>query len=242
LTARPIAHRGLHDAGTGIIENTPSAVAAAIASDYGIEVDLQISSDGEAMVYHDDELGRLTEGRGALATMSAAAIKTVPFKATRDRILTLGELCEMVAGRATLVLELKSRFDGDLWVAQRTAQVLAGYSGPVAAMSFDPQLVTALRHISPGLIRGIVAERRFDASASKAATAWRNWQLGSLLHAPNSRPQFVAYCVGDLPALGPALARTVFGCPLLTWTVRTPQDVSRARRYADQMIFEGFRP
>jgi glycerophosphoryl diester phosphodiesterase len=109
-------------------------------------------------------------------------------------------------------------------------------------MSFDPQLVTALRHISPGLTRGIVAERRFDTSASGAATAWRNWWLGSLLHAPHSRPQFVAYCVGDLPAPGPALARTVFGCPLLTWTVRTPQDIDRARRYADQMIFEGFRP
>ena len=62
LTARPIAHRGLHDAPSGVIENTPSAFRAAIASDYGIECDLQISADGEAMVHHDEQLGRLTDG------------------------------------------------------------------------------------------------------------------------------------------------------------------------------------
>jgi len=242
LTARPVAHRGLHDATAGIIENTPSAVAAAIAGNYAIEVDLQISSDGEAMVYHDDALGRLTEGRGALAAMSAAAIKTVPFKATRDRIVTLGELCDLVGGRVPLVLELKSRFDGDLRVARRAVEVLAAYAGPAAAMSFDPALVTALRHLRPALPRGIVAERRLDTRNASMTAVWKNWRFAMLTHAPRSRPHFVAYNVTDLPALGPVLARRLFGCPLLTWTVRTPQQVERARRHADQMIFEGFRP
>src|ERR1017187_1440561 len=87
LTARPIAHRGLHNAAAGVTENTASAFAAAIAGNYGIETDLQISADGEAMVHHDDALGRLTEGSGRLAEMSAADIKAVRFKATPDRIL-----------------------------------------------------------------------------------------------------------------------------------------------------------
>jgi glycerophosphoryl diester phosphodiesterase len=242
LTARPIAHRGLHDATTGIIENTPSAVAAAITGDYAIEVDLQISSDGEAMVYHDDDLGRLTDGQGALAMMSAATIKATPFKATRDRIITLGELCDLVAGRVPLILELKSRFDEDLRVAERTVQVLAAYSGPAAAMSFDPALVTALRHLRSQLPRGIVAERHLDTTNSGLAAAWTNWRLAMLAHAPRSRPHFVAYYINDLPAVGPTLARAMFGCPLLTWTVRTPGDIERARHYADQMIFEGFQP
>ncbi|HWM80604.1 MAG TPA: glycerophosphodiester phosphodiesterase family protein [Pseudolabrys sp.] len=242
LTARPIAHRGLHDAAAGIIENTPSSVIAAIGGNYAIEVDLQISSDGEAMVHHDDDLGRLTDGHGTLAAMTAAAIRTMPFKATSDRIVSLGELCDLVAGRTPLILELKSRFDGDLRVAERAVQVLAGYSGPVAAMSFDPTLVTALRRLRPALPRGIVAERRLVTGGAGLATAWINWRLAMLTHAPRSRPHFVAYSVNDLPALGPALARTLFGCPLLTWTVRTPADMTRARRHADQMIFEGFRP
>src|ERR1017187_10320773 len=88
LTARPIAHRGLHNAGAGVIENTASAFAAAIASNYGIETDLQISADGEAMVHHDDGLGRLTDGSGRLADMSAAAILAVRFIQRPDRILS----------------------------------------------------------------------------------------------------------------------------------------------------------
>ena len=113
LTARPVAHRGLHDEAHGVIENTPSAVRAAVEANYGIEVDLQITADGEAMVQHDDVLGRLTDGEGRLDAMTVAEIKRVPFRGSADRIMTLGELCDLVAGRITMLLELKSRFDGD---------------------------------------------------------------------------------------------------------------------------------
>src|SRR5260221_12509944 len=97
LTARPIAHRGLHDPAQGIIENTASAASAAIAGRYGIEADLQISADGEAMVHHDDVLGRLTDGAGALRDLPSAALKRAAFKATADRMMTLGDLAELVA-------------------------------------------------------------------------------------------------------------------------------------------------
>src|SRR3979411_563292 len=92
LTARPVAHRGLHDAQKGIIENTPSAFETAIAGGYGIECDLQISADGEAMVHHDEALGRLTQGSGRLDAMTASALKRVAFKVTADRMITLDEL------------------------------------------------------------------------------------------------------------------------------------------------------
>ena len=124
LTARPIAHRGLHDVKAGVIENTAQAFTAAIAGGYGIETDLQISADGEAMVHHDDALGRLTEGAGRLADLPADALKAVRFKAGESRILTLGELCALVAGRATLVLELKSHFDADMRLPARVIEVL----------------------------------------------------------------------------------------------------------------------
>src|SRR5271170_390584 len=155
LTARPIAHRGLHDAARGIIENMPAAAAAAIAGNYGIEADLQISADGEAMVHHDDALGRLADGGGALRDLTAARLKQIPFKTSVERMMTLGDLCDLVASRVTLMLELKSHFDGDLRVAARTAAVLASYGGPVGISSFDPALICELRRIAPRLARGI---------------------------------------------------------------------------------------
>ncbi|MGB6349110.1 MAG: glycerophosphodiester phosphodiesterase family protein [Pseudolabrys sp.] len=242
LTARPIAHRGLHDAPSGAIENTAAAFSAALAGGYGMETDLQISADGEAMVYHDDALGRLTEGSGRLAEMTAAEIKAVRFKASAARILTLDELCDLVAGRAPLLLELKSRFDGDLRVAKRAVEVLSGYSGPVALMSFDPELIEAVQQAAPTITRGIVAERHYSETEWERLSNAQRRSLAWLLHAPQSRPQFLAYSVKDLPAAPPLMARTFFGLPLLTWTVRTEEDRKLATRWADQIIFEGWRP
>jgi glycerophosphoryl diester phosphodiesterase len=241
LTARPIAHRGLHDAAGGIIENTASAATAAIAGGYGIETDVQISADGEAMVHHDDALGRLTDGTGALRNLSAAALRQVPFRATADRMMTLGELSDLVDGRVPLIIELKSRFDGDLRLAARTAAVLEGYRGPAAAMSFDPLLVAVLRRIAPGLIRGIVAERRYEPPEWEFLAPAQRLALPFLLHGWNSRPAFIAYRVDDLATIPPRVARLIFGLPLLAWTVRTPQQQAPAARFADQVIFEGFR-
>jgi glycerophosphoryl diester phosphodiesterase len=238
LIARPVAHRGLHDDQKGVIENTPSAFAAAIAGRYGIECDLRISADGEAMVYHDDALGRLTEGSGRLDAMTAAELKRVAFKATSDRMITLGELCDFVAGRAALAIELKRGLAGDRRLVTRVAKVLSGYRGGAAVMSFDPAQIADLRAITPRLPRGVIAEDHgwdeFAAAPKRAMAAFG--------HVLSARPQFVAYSVSNLPALLPTVARRIFGLPLLTWTVRSADDRRKAARYADQMIFEGFRP
>ncbi len=99
LTARPVAHRGLHDRARGVVENMPSAFQAAIAGNFAIELDVQLTADGEAMVHHDDVLGRLNEGSEKLTALTAAQLKQVPFKDTADRMITLGELCDLTAGR-----------------------------------------------------------------------------------------------------------------------------------------------
>ncbi len=243
LTARPIAHRGLHDAGSGVIENTASAAAAALQSGYAIEVDLQPSADGEAMVHHDHTLDRLTEGSGLVRDFTAAALKRIAFKSTADRMMTLGELVDLVGGRTTLLLELKSRFDGDPAIALRAAAVLAGYSGPVAAMSFDPVLVAALKRRAPNLARGLVAQNRGEL-ADREASRWGAAQgrMALVLEAARARPHFVAYRLQDLATAPPLIARHLFGLPLLAWTVRSERERIGALRRADQVIFEGFKP
>ena len=238
LVARPIAHRGLH--GPGAVENTATAFTAAIAAGYGIECDCQVSADGEAMVYHDDALGRVTEGSGALAQTSAAALKTITFKNTSDRMFTLAELCDLVGGRVPLLIELKSHFDGDKRLVERIAAVLTSYRGPVAAMSFDPELVGTLRRIAPRLARGIVAQRRYSDWVDLPARPRRC--MTHMLHLPRTRPHFVAYAIRDLPAFAPLAMRSILGMPLLTWTVRTQAEHATAIRWADQMIFEGWCP
>jgi glycerophosphoryl diester phosphodiesterase len=242
LIARPIAHRGLHDAARGLIENTAGAVRAAIDANYGIEVDVQLSGDGEAMVHHDDVLGRLTEGSGRLDAYTAAELKRIAFRDSAERMMTLGELCDLVDGRVTMLVELKSRFDGDGRLPARVAAVLTPYSGPVAPMSFDPRQLAWLRQKSRQLVCGIVAAKYRPHPYWDLMPAWMRHGMGYLVTALTAQPQFVAYGIADLPALAPLLARHIFGLPLLTWAVRTEAERRTAARWADQIIFEGFLP
>ena len=165
-----------------MIENTAGAVRAAIAAGYGIEVDVQISADGEAMVHHDDVLGRLTEGEGRLDRFSAAELKRVPFRGSAERMMTLGELCDLVGGRVTMLVELKSRFDGDDRLAARVAEVLAGYRGPAAPMSFDPGQIAVLRQKAPQPRRAASSPRKYRPHPYwDLMPAWMRYGMGYLL-------------------------------------------------------------
>ena len=220
----------------------PGAAQAAIAGNFAIECDIQLTADGEAMVHHDDELGRLTEGSGALLRKTTAELKATQFKSTGERMMTLADLCDLVGGRVPLVIEVKSHFDGDRRLVARMADVLSSYSGPAVGMSFDPDQVMALRELLPSRPRGVVAERDYTNEDWPEASPAQRQEMTHLRHFFRTRPDFVAYWVDELPSAAPWLARKVFGCPLLTWTVRTPEQRERAARHADQMIFEGFVP
>lgn len=240
LIDRPIAHRGLHDAANGIIENTSSAFEAAIRHGYAIECDLQLSGDGEAMVFHDATLERLTGERGRLLDRTAAELQTVRFKSTPDHMPTLAGLLDRVDGRATLVIELKSHWDGSVALARRAAEVTEGYHGPFALMSFDPELVAAVRELAPQAVRGIVAEPIADPRETRFGFA-RRLDLRYLGHIRKSWPYFLSYDVQGLPS-GLTRAFRAAGLPVICWTVRDPETAKRARRYCDQITFEGFLP
>jgi glycerophosphoryl diester phosphodiesterase len=240
LVARPIAHRGLHDGSTAV-ENTASAFTAAIAAGYGIECDLQVSADGEAMVFHDATLDRLTQGNAPLDSMAASELKRVDFRTTADHMLTLGELCDITAGRTPLLIEMKSHFPGDCRLLERSTRLLSAYAGPAALMSFDLLLMGAVRALAPALPRGIVAEKAVSEGRPGFAGATMR-SASRCIQLFRARPQFIAFAVDELPHPLPAVARNLFGLPMLAWTVRTRAQERAAKRYADQIIFEGFRP
>jgi glycerophosphoryl diester phosphodiesterase len=243
LFERPIAHRGLHDASAGIIENSKAAVLRAIEGGYGFEVDVQISADGEAIVFHDEKLDRLTHETGFVKERTAAELTSILLKNSTagDRIWRLSELLELVDGRTAAIIEIKTLWDHDVRLAERTAELLAGYHGPIGAKSFDPKLVAAFGKAAPGVPRGIVGYA-YPEDGDEGLTALKRFYLRHLLHWPQTRPHFISWAVRDLEMASVKLAHHMTKAPVMTWTVRTEFDQARATLHADQMIFEGFLP
>jgi glycerophosphoryl diester phosphodiesterase len=241
LFALPIAHRGLHDRARGVIENTPSAVRAAVEAGYGIEVDVQGTADGEAVVFHDDTLDRLTEATGAVAAYTLGELRKIPFRETADRFWTLDEMLEEVSGRSPLFVEIKSRFDDGSPLASHVGARLAAYRGPAAAESFDPRMVETLRKEQPGVPRGVIGCAFAEDEDWAELSSGQRFAMRHLLHWPSTKPDFLSWDVHDLPRTAVRLARAIAGTPVSSWTVRTPADQARAGLYADQMVFEGFR-
>jgi glycerophosphoryl diester phosphodiesterase len=237
---RPFAHRGLHDAARGIVENSLSAVKAAMGKGYGIEVDLQCAAGDMPVVFHDDTLGRLTEESGPVAARSVDALLRIPLRGSSDFVLPLPDLLTVVDGHVPLLLEVKSTWRRDGAFEANIAKLLESYRGPVGVMSFDPYSVAAFRTLAPSLPRGLVS-CRFDADHWPELSAGQRFSMRHLFTAAFARPNFIAYDIQALPAAAPLAAR-LFGLPLLTWTVRTKDQRERALRYADAMIFEGIRP
>lgn len=241
LTARPIAHRGLHGLSPGVVENLPAAFTAAVEGNYAIECDIQISADGEAMVFHDVTLDRLTQGQGRVDTHTAAALKALAFKASAERMLTLPELFALVAGRVPLIVEIKSEFDGKLDLTRRAAAQAAAYAGPVALMSFDPAPMAWLKQNASGLVRGIVAESHYAGPHWASLSPAQKRDLAELAHYPETDPHFLSWRVADLPSAATERYRGTLGRPVICWTVRTAEDREAANRHADQVTFEGYR-
>jgi glycerophosphoryl diester phosphodiesterase len=239
----PLAHRGLHDRAAGVIENSRAAFAAAIAAGYGIEMDIQRAADGEAMVFHDEEMGRLTGEPGLVTDYTAAALGRIALLDGGETIPTLGEVLALVAGRAPLLVEIKDQ-DGALGpgvgpLEARVAGLLAGYDGPVALMSFNPHSVAALAEAAPGRPRGLTT-CAFD-EADWSLPDYRRAELAALADAERTGAAFVSHDREDLH--NPALARLkAEGLPVLTWTVRDPAQETEARAVADNITFEGYRP
>lgn len=230
LTKRPIAHRGLHDGNKARFENSLSAFDAAISGEFAIELDVQLSADDKAIVFHDETLDRLTAETGPLADRKSSELRHIRLGETSDHIPTLAETLERVAGRVPVVIEMKDNGARNAALAQAVASDLKEYEGPAAVMSFSHELLAAYADTGSDIPLGLTAE-----GIGAHALAEHNKALAFGI-------SFVSYHVKALPNRFVAHARKDLGLPVITWTVRTPEDVEATRQHADQMTFEGFNP
>ncbi len=242
---RPFAHRGLHDAEAGRAENSLAACKAAIDKNFALEVDVQLSADGEAMAFHDDTLDRMTDESGHLRARTAAELQQIALKdGGGETIPTLAEVLELIAGRTPVVLEVKDqdgKFGPDVGPLEaRVAELAMAYDGPIAVMSFNPHSVKAMGEAAPEVPRGLVSYHwpREDVPWMSAEV---RRDLAAMTQFQKLGCVFVSYGIKSFPSRVAELVR-IQRNPLLAWTVRTPLEEMRAQRHSDQITFEGYVP
>lgn len=239
---RPIAHRALHDRAAGRIENSPAAIRAAIAAGYGIEIDIQRSADGQAMVFHDYDLQRLTGTRGAIQQHSAKALRGLTLTGGNDTIPTLPEVLALVGGAVPLLIEVKDQ-DGAMGprvgpLEDAVAAALDGYDGPVALMSFNPHSVAALADRMPQHPRGLTTCAYAPEDHPTLPAATRD-TLRGIPDAHRTGASFISHDHRDLSSPRVAALKAQ-GLAVLCWTVRSPEEEASARRIAQNVTFEGY--
>ncbi|MDE3123681.1 MAG: phosphodiesterase [Paracoccaceae bacterium] len=238
----PIAHRAFHDRDAGRPENGMEAIDAAIAAGYGIEVDIQPSSDGVPMVFHDDTLDRLTDASGPIKDRTAADLGALTLKGGASGIPTLAAVLAKIAGRVPLLIEIKDQDGangpnvGPLEAA--VAEALKGYKGPVALMSFNPHSVAAMARLAPDLPRGITS-CSYPAKDWPEISAAERARLAAIPDYDRVGASFISHEAADLS--NPRVADLkAAGATILCWTIRSPEAEAAARKVAQNITFERY--
>ncbi|WP_333713521.1 glycerophosphodiester phosphodiesterase family protein [Yoonia sp.] len=242
LLTIPLAHRALHDRKAGRVENSLKSIQAAIDAGYGIEIDLQLSADGHAMVFHDDLLDRLTAEAGLVNARTRAALEEIALTDDGDTIPALDTVLALVAGRVPLLIEIKDQ-DGAMGpkvgpLERAAAKVLAGYKGDVAVMSFNPHSVAVMAEVAPAIPRGITTSS-YEPVWWPEVPAARRDALRDIPDYDRVGAAFISHESTDLdrPRVADLKAQ---GAAILTWTIRSAKAEAEARRIVDNVTFEGY--
>lgn len=239
---RPITHRALHDRKAGRVENSIKSIKAALDAGYGIEIDVQLTSDGHAMVFHDDVLDRLTDETGRVRTHTRAKLEQIPLRDDGGTIPALDDVLALVAGQVPLLIEIKDQ-DGEMGpnigpLEVAVAKALEGYTGDVALMSFNPHAVAKLAELAPHIPRGIVTSAYVPVIWPEVPIATGD-ALREIPDYDRVGACFISHEAADLdrPRVAELKAQ---GAKILCWTIRSAKQEAEARRIVDNVTFEGY--
>jgi len=233
----PVAHRGLWRP-DGPPENSLAAFQAACAAGYGIELDVQLSADGEAMVFHDDDLARMTGQPGRLSERTTTELADLRLAGSDERIPTLAETLALVGRRAMVHVELKTPFGHVGPLEQRTHEILIDHAGPVCVIGFNPYSHAWFAERFPGVLRGLDS---YSYAKAPQMNAEQRKAFANLEHVAIAKPHFLALGLDMLPSERAARYRAD-GMPIVAWTVKRPEQWAAVRDGCDNLIFEGFTP
>jgi glycerophosphoryl diester phosphodiesterase len=224
------------------VENTLAAAEAALARNYAIECDVQITREGEAVVFHDATVDRLMDATGRVDSFTAHELSSLSYKHCDQKIVLLHDFLARVGGRVPVIVDIKSHYNGDMRLAARTVAIVESLPWPVSLKSLDPQVLIYLRQAGAACPVGLIARADYADEEWVGLARDRLERLAGFTDFPLVKPDFLSWNHIDLPHAVPMLCRSGIGMPVMTWAVSSAEAGSQAKNWADQIIFEGFEP
>ena len=233
------AHRGLHDAEKP--ENSMAAFRAALEKGYGIELDVHLLKDGNLAVIHDSKLMRTTGRAGKVEDLTTEALADYRLEGTQETIPTFRQVLDLFAGKAPLIVELKTDGSNYPKLTEAVCQMMDTYQGAFCLESFDPRCIRWLRKNRPELCRGQLTENFFKSKTSPLPW-YLKLALSKQLMNFLTLPHFVSYKFADRKTFGNFLVRKLWGVPCVTWTLVSPREHETALKEGWIPIFENYEP
>ena len=237
LEGAPIAHRGLHDAPNGVPENSLKSFEAACQAGLPIEIDVQLSADGNVVVFHDKDLERMTGVPGRLSSKTLAELRNLKLNATQESIPTLAETLSLLSGRVPVLIEIKNEHHHAGALERRLYQEIKDYQGDHAVISFNPLSLAWFARRYPHILRGQTSTHLSNLRLDYLAPVFSG--LKHLAFNSLSKPDFIIYHHRGLTHRAPRRARRL-GMQVICYTIRSEAERRQALKHCDNIIFEGF--
>lgn len=233
------AHRGFYNNKEKCPENSIPAFKKATILGFGIELDVQKTSDGKLVVFHDESLERMCGKDKRLTDCTYKELRSYNLAGSDEKIPTLNEVLKIVNGKVPLIIEIKP--EGD-W--KETTKLLSKrmekYNGTYCVESFQPLAVALYKKLQPQIPRGQLASDMFkegDKNNFVVKFLCTNLLLNFL-----SKPDFIAYNHLYSDNLSYRVLRKLFSVTNVAWTVKNRKELAKVRKVFDIFIFEGFLP
>lgn len=237
------AHRGLFDNDGDAPENSLKAFERAAKAGYGMEMDVQVTKDGVPVVFHDFTLERMCGKEGKVCDYTWQELKDFTLAKSRETIPLFADVLKAVGGRVPLIVEIKVEWM-DLSVCPAADKLLRSYQGLYCIESFNPLVLLWYRRNHREIVRGQLSDGFVKASRLKES--WhllvQNFLLQNLLFNWLTKPDFVAYNhkYEEVPAR--RLCRNLYGNMAVAWTIKSQEELERAKSKFDLFIFDSFLP
>lgn len=232
----PIAHRGVHT--KDIPENSLSAFENALKNNYAIELDVQFTKDKEVVVFHDENLKRMTNDTRNIEDVNYDELKNLRLDNTNEIIPILEEVLELVDSKVAILIEIKDCKDY-IELSEKTYEILKGYEGNYAIQSFNPFILEWYKNNASEVIRGQLSGTFTEGSES--LNSFEKFVLKNMLLNFKSKPNYIGYELEGIPKSKLESLRKK-GVPIIVWTVKNKEDMEKAYKYSDNITFENFLP